>query len=227
MKNTFTGAVLAFPNRGIHFMIAEVMTLRKQLFLRTEFKSQSGWNDAMNQYLKDELEKIAQTVKRITYSPSGDDPAVVREARIAEAKDTAKKLSDVFDGKSINSDDLVMPANVWEKELPYDLTGAHPDFPQPTLDRIPNDFARAFVVALDNYVVTATNLDSRTQPATINAYESAQLQALLNEMYAIAMIKGGEANRVDVPTGLAMSERPTTFNADGKYDPKDSTAPTA
>jgi hypothetical protein len=226
MKNTFTGAVLAFPNRGIHFMIAEVMTLRKQLFLRTEFKSQSGWNDAMNQYLKDELEKIAQTVKRITYSPSGDDPAVVREARIAEAKDTAKKLADVFDGKSINSDDLVMPANVWEKELPYDLTGVHPDFPQPTLDRIPNDFARAFVVALDNYVVTATNLDSRTQPATINAYESAQLQALLNEMYAIAMIKGGESNRVDVPTGLAMSERPTTFNADGKYDSQDATPTT-
>lgn len=219
MKNTFTGAVLNFPNRGIHFLIGELMSFRRQLFLRGEFVSHAGWNDALNLYLQTELEKLAQTVKRICYSPSGDDPAAVRTARIAEAKDTSKTLAAAFDGKSINSDDLVMPNIPIDRELIFDLTGAHPDYPQPTQERIPNDTARALIAGLDYFVVAATNLDSRTQPSTISAYEAAQLLAALNELYAMAAIKGGERNRSDVPTGLAMSLRPTTFNADGKFDP--------
>lgn len=219
MKNTFTGAVLNFPNRGIHFLIGETMTFRRQLFLRGEFISQSGWNDALNVYMQAQLEKLAQTVKRICYSPSGEDPAKVRESRIAEAKDTSKTLAAAFDGKSINSDDLVMPSIPLEREVIFDLTGTHPDYPQPTQEKLPNDTARAFCAGLDYFVVMSTNLDSRTQPATISAYEAAQLLASLNELYAMTALKGGEANRSDVPTGLAASLRPTTFNADGKFDP--------
>ena len=220
MKNTFTGAVTQFPNRGIHYLLAEVMTLRKQCFLRDEFVSLTGWNDALNLYLAQGLEKIAETVKRICYSPSGADPAAVRAQRIAEAKDTTTGLAAAFDGKSINSDDLVMPNVPLTRELIYDLTGAHPDYPQPTQENLPNDTARSFVTGLDYFVVMATNLDSRTQPSTISAFEGAQLLAMLNELYALTALKGGEANRSDVPTGLPMSLRPSTFNADGQHDPQ-------
>ena len=220
MKNTFTGTVLQFPNRGIHYMLAEVMTLRKQCVLRDEFKSLTGWNDSLNEYLQTGLEKIAATVKRVCYSPSGVDPVEVRAQRIAQAKDTTTGLKEVFDGKSINSDDIVMPNLPLTKEVSYDLTGVDPDYPQPTPDRIPNDTARAFVVGLDYLVVMATNLDSRTQPATISAFECAQLLAMLNELYALTELKGGEKNKSDAPTGVPMSVRPSTFNADGQYDPK-------
>ena len=218
MKNTFTGAVLAFSNKGIHAICNEVIKFRKQLMLRTEFRSQSGWNDSLNDYMKDQLEHLAQTVKRVTYSPSGTDPAAVKDQRIAEAKDTSSKLSDAFDGKSINSDDLVMPAATLLREIAYDLSGAHPDVRQPTVDIVENDWGRDFVTNLDAFFVAATNLDSRTQPATINAMESAQLLAMLNENYAICELKGGEANRSETPTGVMASDRPGTFNADGSFD---------
>jgi len=218
MKHTFTGLVPSFPNRGIHFLVTEALTFRKQLTVRPEFQSQSGWNDSMNGYIKRQLEALAQTVKRVTYSPSGADPTAVKDQRINEAKDSAHTLAESFDGKSINSDDLVMPAMGHEKSVPFDLSGNHPDFPQPTHDVVENDFARMLIIGLDNFVVTATQCDSRTQPATINAMESAQLQALLNELYATAMVKGGEANRVETPTGLMPSDRSGTFNADGSLD---------
>jgi len=221
MKNTFSGAVLNFPNRGVHFLLGEAMGFRRQLFLREEFTSQNGWNDALNLWMQTSLEKLCQTVKRICYSPAGVDPAVVRDQRISEAKDTSKGLKDAFDGKSINSDDLVMPNVPLERQIIFDLTGKHPDYPQPTQQEIPNDTARAFVAGLDYFVVMATNLDSRTQPSTISAYEAAQLLAALNELYAITVLKGGANNRSDAPTGVPMSVRPTTFNYDGKYDPPD------
>jgi len=222
MQNTFTGAVLQFPNRGIHFLLAEVMTFRKQLTMRKEFTSQSGWDDAFNNYLKRQLEALCVTVKRVTYSPSAGDAEAVRQKRLEEAQDTSTGLAAAFDGKSINSDDSVMPAMTRDGEVTYDLTGADPDFPQPTVSLIPNDHARAVVGGLDNFVVTATNLDSRTQPSTINAAESVQLLHLLNELYSICMLKGGEENRTEIPTGLMPSQRADTFNADGAHDPTES-----
>jgi hypothetical protein len=227
MKNTFTGAVMEFPNRGIHFFLGELMGFRRQLFLREEFRSQTGWNDALNAYMQTQLEHLAQTVKRICYSPSGSDPVAVRDARILEAKDTAKTLAAAFDGKSINSDDLVMPNIPIQREVIFDWSGNHADYPQPTQERLPNDTARAFTAGLDYLAVMATNLDSRTQPSTISAYEAAQLLAAMNELYALTALKGGEKNRSDVPTGLAASVRPTTFNADGKLDPPAVAAPVA
>ena len=43
-ENTFKGANTEFPNLGIHFILAEIIKFRKQLTVRQEFKSQSGWN---------------------------------------------------------------------------------------------------------------------------------------------------------------------------------------
>lgn len=219
MKHTFTGMVTEFPNRGIHFIIAETLKFRKQLTVRREFTSQSGWNDSLNDYMKQELENLCLTIKRVTYSPSSPDPATAKANRIAEAKDVTKTLLDAFDGKSINSDDLVMPSGALDREVPYDLSGNHLDYPQPTPDVIKNDFARMFIVGLDNFVVTGTQLDSRTQPVTINAMESAQLLNLLNELYAVCIVKGGEENRSETPTGLLPSQVAGTFNADAALDP--------
>ncbi len=229
MKNTFTGAVLAFPNRGIHAIINDVMSLRKQLFLRPEFRAQSGWNDALNQELLDELEKLAVTVKRVTYSPTNVDPVAGRAGRLDDAKDTSRTLADAYTATSINADDLVMPGNLVEHQVAYDWTGAHLDYPQPTMDRIENDWARNFVINLDFFCVVATNLDSRKQPTTINAYESAQLLAVLNECYAILREKGGEENRSRTWTGVMASDKPSTFNADGAFDatPTDPMTPQA
>jgi hypothetical protein len=224
MTHTFTGMVMSFPNRAIHFVLAETLKFRKQLTVRSEFTSQSGWNDSLNAYMMVELEAIAETVKRGTYSPSSPDPTQTKAARLAEAKDTSKTLKDAFDGKSINSDDIVMASGSLDKDVPYDLTGNDPDYPQPTPDLIPNDFARMFLVALDSFAVAATRLDSRTQPVTINAMESAQLLALLNELFAVCVLKGGEANRSETPTGLLPSQVPATFNADGSLDPANQAA---
>jgi len=221
MQNTFTGAVLQFPNRGIHFLISETMTFRKQLTPRKEFTSQSGWNDAFNDYLKRQLEALCVTVKRITYAVSSSDAEAVRKKRLEDAKNTETGLVESFDGKSINSDEAVMPAMTRDGELTYDWTGADPDFPQPTVGLVPNDHARSIIAGLDNFVVTATNLDSRTQPSTINKTEAVQLLHLLNELHSICMLKGGEANRAEIPTGLMPSQRSETFNADGQYDPND------
>lgn len=218
MRNTFTHMRTSFCNMGIWAIVTDYLQFRVQLLDRNEFTSQTGWNDALNGYLKRELEKLAETVKRATYSPSGSDPDSIREDRIADAKDTCRKLSDAFDGRSINADDLVMPSTSSEFHLNIDLSGQHPDHPQPTPGRIKNDWARNFITLLDTFAVKATNLDSASQPATINAPEAAQLLAYLNSAYAICHLKGGEANRSDVPTGLLPSEVPSTFNAGGEHD---------
>ena len=58
-QNSFSGANLDFPNEGIHFLLAEVIKFRKQLTVRDEFRSQSGWADNLNRYMVTELEKLA------------------------------------------------------------------------------------------------------------------------------------------------------------------------
>lgn len=220
MKNTFTGMVKEVVNTGILFVIAEVLGFRVQLTMRDEFKSQSGWNDSLNGYVMRRLEAIRQTVARVTYSPSESDPEATRIKRIQEAKDTSTTLAAAFGDESINNDDLVMPVGAVPSELSYDLSGAHPDYPQPTAANIPNNHARALVTKLDQVVTTLTRLDSRTQPSTINAPESAQIQAMLGEAYAIAKEKGGEANRADTPSGVTPSQEVATFNHDGSLDPE-------
>lgn len=220
MKNTFTGMVTTYRNQGIHHLVRDTLQFRRQLTLIAEFKGESGWNDAINNYMTAELEKLAQTVKRITYSPKNADAAAVLADRVADAKDTAKTLKDAFDGKSINTDDVPMPGNTLEFTLDVDLTGQHPDYPQPTGVVIKNDVARTFVQTLDQFCVLATRLDSRVQVSTINAAESAQLLAVLNSLYAICQIRGGEKNKSVIPSGVLPSEEPKTFNATGQYDPQ-------
>ena len=218
MVNTFTGMVTVFQNDGILAIVTETLKFRVQLMLRREKVSQSGWNDGLNNYMIRSLEKIAGTVKAVTYNPQGPDAEELRVARLAEAQDRNRTLGDAYleySNTHINSDDIVMPTSMVDHRVEIDLSGQHPDYPQPSPDVCPNDWFGLFVTKLDNFVVLATNCDSRTQPSTINAYESAQLQSDLMTLYAICLERGGEANRIETPTGLLRSNYDDTYNADG------------
>lgn len=204
--NTFTGANLVFPNEGIHFMLAEIMKFRKQLTVRPEFKSQSGWTDALNNYMIEELERLSDTLENITYNPDKENKEVLE----GQAADTTRTLLQDYSDRSLTADNVLLPA-VPERPIVWDLSGNSPDFPQITPASHPNDFGRAFVTKLDYLFVMLTRLDSRHQPVTITKSESAMVRTALNTLYTICQRKGGESNKSDVPTGTLPSEEVNTF----------------
>ena len=205
-QNTFTGANMEFPNLGIHFILAEVIKFRKQLTIRQEFKSQSGWDNALNNYMITELEKLADTLENITYNP---DP-VPKEVLELQAADTTRSLSDDYTVYSLTNDNVVMPS-AKAKRVVWDLSGSDLDIPQMTPENCPNDSARSFVTALDELFVALTRLDSRFQPTMVTKYESVMIRNMLNVLYTITQRKGGETNRSDIPTGTLPSQEDATF----------------
>jgi len=204
--NTFTGANLEFPNLGIHFILAEIVKFRKQLTVRQEFKSQSGWNNALNRYMITEVEKLGDTLENITYNP---DTLTLEELE-AQAGDSTRNVADDYNELALTQDNVLMPVGV-NRKVNWDLTGADVDLPQLTPDNCPNDAARSFTAALDNFFVELTRLDSRHQPYSLTKYESVMMRSLLNVLYTLTQRKGGETNRSDIPTGTLPSDEPTTF----------------
>tara|TARA_R110000824_G_scaffold10866_1_gene47538 strand:+ start:36032 stop:36676 length:645 start_codon:yes stop_codon:yes gene_type:complete len=207
-QNTFLGANLEFPNLGVHFLLAEIVKFRKQLTVRQEFKSQSGWNDGLNRYMVTELEKLADTLENITYNP---DSFSLEELE-AQAGDTSRSLNEDYNEYALTQDNVLMPVGV-NRTLSWDLTGADVDMPQLSPQNCPNDYARTFVAALDNFFVELTRLDSRHQPYAITKYESVMMRSLLNVLYTLTQRKGGEVNRSDIPTGTLPSDEVSTFRA--------------
>ena len=205
-QNSFSGANLDFPNEGIHFLLAEVIKFRKQLTVRDEFRSQSGWADNLNRYMVTELEKLADTLENITYFP--DD--VTLETLEAQAADTTRSLNDDYNERALSSDNVLMPVGL-SRQIVWDLTGADLDIPQTTHAIYPNDDARSFLKGLDKFFVECTRLDSRFQTQTITKYESVMMRSLLNTLYTITQRKGGEAMRSDIPTGTLPSQEDGTF----------------
>ena len=208
--NTFTSANMSFPNDGIHFILAEIMKFRKQLSLRPEFRSQSGWSDALNNYMVEELERLGDTLENITYNPDDIDKNILEQ----QAGDTKRTLAEDYNSKALTADNLLLPA-VPDRPIVWDLTGNDVDIPQPTVENCPNDFGRSFITGLDRLFVNLTRLDSRFQPQTISKYESAMLRTQLNALYTICQRKGSEVNRSDIPTGTLNSQNPATFLASG------------
>lgn len=204
--NTFDGAHTSFANKGIHFLLAEVIKFRKQLVIRPELKSQSGWDNALNRYMMAELNKLADTLESITYNPDDRSQEELEE----EAADTNRTLEEDFNERAIAMDNVVVSSSrirpvVWK------LDGSDPDIPQITPDTVPNDFARTFLTGLDDFFVEATRLDSRHQPNMITRYESHMMRALLNSLFAVCQRKGGEVNRSDIPNGTLPSDEEFTF----------------
>jgi hypothetical protein len=204
--NTFQGANQDFPNKSIHFILAEVIKFRKQLTVRQEFRSESGWTNSLNKYMIDELENLADTLENITYSPE----QATQEELEANASDTERSLAMDYNTYAVSSDNVLMPVGL-SRPVVWDLTGSDPDMPQPTIEEFPNDFGRAFITALDMFFSSMTRLDSRHQPQGITKYESVMMRSLLNEMYTITQRKGGEVNKSDIPTGTLPSDEANTF----------------
>ena len=206
-ENTFTGANVEFPNLGIHFILAEVIKFRKQLTVRQEFKSQSGWNNALNRYMVTEIEKLGDTLENITYNPD----VLTLEELEALAGDSTRSVSDDYNELALTQDNVLMPVGV-NRKVTWDLSGADIDIPQLDPSNCPNDAARSFTAALDNFFVELTRLDSRHQPYSVTKYESVMMRSLLNILYTLTQRKGGEANRSDIPTGTLPSGESATFN---------------
>jgi len=205
-QNSFTGANLVFENEGIHFLLSEVIKFRKQLTVRDEFRSQSGWHDSLNKYMVTELEKLADTLENITYNPD----LITQEELEAQAADTERSLSDDYNARALTSDNVLMPVGI-AREVVWDLTGVDPDLPQTDHLTYPNDNARSFIKGLDKTFVELTRLDSRFQSQTITKYESVMIRSLLNTLYTITQRKGGEINKSDIPSGTLPSQDPDTF----------------
>ena len=206
-ENTFTGANLEFPNLGIHFILAEVIKFRKQLTVRQEFKSQSGWNNALNRYMITEIEKLGDTLENITYNPD----ILTLEELEAQAGDSTRNVADDYNELALTQDNVLMPVGV-SRKVTLDLTGTDVDIPQLHPSNCPNDAARSFTAALDNFFVELTRLDSRHQPYSLTKYESVMMRSLLNILYTLTQRKGGEVNRSDIPTGTLPSGESATFN---------------
>ena len=206
-ENTFTGANVEFPNLGIHFILAEVIKFRKQLTVRQEFKSQSGWNNALNRYMVTEIEKLGDTLENITYNPD----VLTLEELEAQAGDSTRNVADDYNELALTHDNVLMPVGV-NRKVTWDLSGADVDIPQLHPGNCPNDAARSFTAALDNFFVELTRLDSRHQPYSVTKYESVMMRSLLNILYTLTQRKGGEINRSDIPTGTLPSGESATFN---------------
>lgn len=210
-ENTFSGANIEFPNLGIHFILAEVIKFRKQLTVRQEFRSQSGWSNALNNYMIEELEKLADTLENVTYNPD----TIPKEVLELQSADTTRSLADDYNAFALSHDNVVMPT-ARPRQVVWDLSGNDPDIPQMTPENCPNDAARSFVTGLDNFFVECTRLDSRHQPLMITKYESVMMRALLNVLYTISQRKGGEVNRSDIPVGTLPNHEPNTFMGEGE-----------
>ena len=205
-QNTFKGANTEFPNLGIHFILSEIIKFRKQLTVRQEFKSQSGWNNALNRYMVTEIEKIGDTLENITYNPD----ALTQEELEAQAADTTRSVADDYNEVALTQDNVLMPVGV-NRTVTWDLSGTDVDIPQLHPGNCPNDAARSFIAALDNLFVELTRVDSRHQPYSLTKYESVMIRSLLNVLYTLTQRKGGEVNRSDIPTGTLPSDETSTF----------------
>ncbi len=203
MANTFDGYQHEFANQGIHFLLAEIIKFRKQLTLRSEFKSQSGWDNGLNAHMIKELEKLGDTLENITYNPDN----YTQEEREQQAADTNRSLEDDYNETALTSDNVLMFTRA-TRAIVWDLSGGDIDIPQMTPAVCPNDAARAFVTLLDTLFAEATRLDSRNQASSITKYESVMLRSVLNELYTITQRKGGEDNKSDIPQGTLPSQEP-------------------
>lgn len=218
-QNSFTGARLTdVVNEDIHSLLAKIIKFRTQLITRPEFKSQSGWDTALNNYMTKELEKLS---KQLALATVKVDTRTQDELE-AEAALNAGTLADSYANAAVTAyaQDNILGSSRAPIPVVHDLTGADPNIPQVTVKLVPNAEARNFVKKLDFMFVELTNLDSRHAPFGIEKYDALKVRSqYLEKLYAVCQNFGGETNRSDVPTGVLPSDLPESFNANGEFDP--------
>lgn len=200
-ENSFEGIVKTFTNVGIHAFCAEIMTIRQQITVRNELRTRSGWDNSMQNYIVKALEKLRDTVENICYNPD----VLSQEELEAQAVDTTRSIADDYNTRAIASDNILMP-NTLPRTLAYVLDGTDLDVPIVDKNNCPNETLRLFIKGLDELMVQSTRLDDRNNRNLISKYSGAMLVSLINELYTLAVRKGGESNRLDIPVGVLPSQ---------------------
>jgi hypothetical protein len=251
MQNSFSGMVVAFPNVGIHTLVASTLKFRKQLTVRPELKQQSGWNNELNVFMAKGLESLAKHCKRIVYNSAsteatdvlnhgdGFEPATTQhkvgpiggEAKNQtqierDAANVMNSLKEAFSANAPDIDNLLPPPN-GNRMVAAQLDGTDLNYPQLDGINAPNDHLRAFVLGLDNFAVQATRLDSRNDSNSISKYENGILHGLLSQLWTMLEVFGGENNRVDTPAGTLPDDEPNTLFGGAQIVTPASTKPSA
>lgn len=217
-NNTFAGLRLNVNNMGIRAVIAESIAFRQQLTRKAEFNDASGWDDPLNRWLCQELNRVKVSLGMLTTEKASADQDALQAEREANAADENLDLLTIYnDGKPISMDDIQMPAaSSVAGTLPYTFDGSDPNIPQ--VVGKPNVQLVNFCTLLDQMIVESTRLACQSSGKTIPQNESAILQQYLNAMFAICQEKGGQANRREIAdgTGPVEDKAADVIGADGK-----------
>ena len=206
MNNSFAGTRKNVRNWGCRQVISDLMAWRLQICLRGEWDSTSGWDDPLNQLFADEAGLIRKTLAISTTNKSLADQVALNAKTDKDSTDESQTLLDRYtQGAPISEDDVVMPSSIGdENELPYDFSGADRNIPQ-VQDR-KNKNLVALVTMVDRAVKEVSNLDCQGYGTMIPKTQSAMILALLDTMFALLQIKGGEANRRRIAQGTLATE---------------------
>lgn len=206
MNNSFTGLRRKVGNRACRALVNELMAYREQICLRGEWNQASGWDDAFNSWMAEELGRVRKSVAYVTTEKSSEDQDALNEQRSKEAADENQTLLDRYtNGNPITTDDILMPSNVdTNNELPFDFSGADPRIPQ--VHGRKNQILVTYVGELDRTIAEITNLDCQATGTTIPATQSRMVVALLDSLYTILQSKGGEKNRRTIAQGTTAVE---------------------
>jgi hypothetical protein len=212
-QNSFMGTNLLAGNLGVRSVIDEIMATRTQITRTDEIRSVGGWNDPLNEYLAKQLGRIRTTLALVTYqqqpapnsgasSVAASDGQAERQAiRETQAADENAKLRDLFIASApLAMDDIQMPAT-HQSSLPYDFSGAAPDFPQLHDAKYRNVFLKQFILCLDYCVRDISTLSCAESGTTIPANESAVVHNWLQAAFTILQTKGGAKNRPEIING--------------------------
>lgn len=212
-QNSFTGTNLRVGNQGVRSVIDEIMSFRTQITRTDEIRQVGGWGDPLNQLLAEGLGRIRQTLALVTYQQRDstdagksdtDSSAGQRERELereAQAADENLKLRNLFGAsRPLSVDDVQMPAS-YQTQLPYDFSGADPNFPQLSSPKFQNVFLKQFVSVLDMAVRDASTLACAEFGYTIPTRQSVMINNHLETAFAICQHKGGSQNAPHIANG--------------------------
>lgn len=187
-------------------IVGELLETRHQLILRGEWDTASGWDDPLNHWIAQELGRIRTTVGVLTTEKALPDQKDLNDQRSKEAADEWQSLLERYNnGKPITEDDILMPSGFLdENELPYDFSGADKEIPQ--IQGRKNKNLVAFVTQLDRLVKEITCLDCQAAGTTLPKTEAAIVVAMLDSLFTLCQLKGGEVNRRTIAQGTSATE---------------------
>lgn len=202
-RDTFEDAITRFRNRSIHTYVGHCLLFRGQILQNAEFGTQSGWDTATNDFLKEHLVRLDFLRRKITHNPQKIDIKTLEE----RARDLKLSLPDEMNDQSPLGEEVARPVGR-EFDLPYTLDGTDPNIPLLHSVDLRNVDSRMFATALDQHIVEATRLDSRYATYRITPRESLMLYSSLVEMFDMCQSFGGDGNRMPIPNGVRPSEEP-------------------